>query len=483
MYATKTRPANTIFDPDFDIYSRKENCLPSSNGQEPPFPGGLENSGGQNGHTPPQSTFPTGTTGGETIDPGTGTTAIDGDDKFTSTPNFPTTYHPNGQHGNRYPVTERYPPPPSGSAYDPYPSHRDPYNSGRPEVFGYGPTYSGGDGYYDNSPMPGNKYPSAARPAAGSYGDRDQQYNNNNYTPDNRYNPRPGPNDRNYPAPNYYPGPPSNSYSPSKYPPSNPSYSAGGGDSTESSSYGEANYNRRPSPTGGSWYTANEDSRYHKEKSDGNSYYGSRPTPPSPSYHRPSSSGSSSGSSYSNGGYYSGNSHSSYPQPPTSNKYPEQRPVRPERPSYGSSNSGESGGYQGQSSRPSNPLYPVGGGGSLSENNSYGSSANKYPEQKPIRPPPTNNPYQGGADPNRPDPTPVATASYPAQPQPTPSNNYGPTKPPASNSNYPNQSPPTDNYNSNGGYSDRDRDRNRPAPTNGPTNNNYYVTEETDKCK
>lgn len=506
MYATKSRPEGTIFDPDFDIYSRKENCLPSSNGQDPPFPGGLEHSGpsgGSSGHSPPPSAFPTGTTaGGETIDPGTGTTATD-DDKFTSTPNFPTTFHPS-THNTRYPVTERYPPP--TIVYEPYPSRpRDPY---RPEnsASGYGaPSYANGDGYYDNSPQSG-KYP-ARRPSTAYGGDQ----NNNHYNQPNRGEEGGSQTtgngygsyhqnryDRNYPAPNYYPGPPSTH---NKYPQPSPSYPAPPSSSSGSSNnYGGYNDDRyeRPVPAKENWYPApNGESNYHqKEKSDGNGYYNNRPSynpPPQQSYgQRPEEpQGFYSSGNSGSGGYYSSSSSASSSSAsssasasygPVSQKYPDQRPIRPEQPSYGqgeSSSSSNNGGYQGQSQRPQNPLYPV--RPAPEPENSY---------QRPTRPtPPAQRPSYPGQDPNRPDaPEDSPSNSYPKPPKPTPApptqevNNYGqpqqqqpppqPSTPRPPTNKYPNQSPPS------GGTYDRD------GPPSNTNHNNYYVTEEApETCK
>lgn len=165
IYATKTRPVGTIFDPDFDMYARNENCLPgggSGTSQQPPFPGGLENS-----NQPPSSTFPSGgdRPGSQppnfgTNEPGDPTTVMmeGGDDKTT----YPTTYHPSSSINTRYPdftVTERYPGDfPSTVEYGNYPSNRDPYNR-YPEGngFSYGrptsPSSSGYEGgYYEQQP-------------------------------------------------------------------------------------------------------------------------------------------------------------------------------------------------------------------------------------------------------------------------------------------------------------------------------------------
>lgn len=39
--STGRRPAGTVYDPDFDIYQRKENCGVADIGSSPPQPGGI----------------------------------------------------------------------------------------------------------------------------------------------------------------------------------------------------------------------------------------------------------------------------------------------------------------------------------------------------------------------------------------------------------------------------------------------------------
>ncbi|GAB0088372.1 uncharacterized protein DMENIID0001_027770 [Sergentomyia squamirostris] len=214
--SSKSRPVGTIFDPDFDMYARKENCLPTpGTTSQLPFPGGFPNTDRPSPQFPPSSTSsdrpggppftsidntestrppstPIYTTTTDTT--GTSTTGSTGDTTYgmqttNRYPDRPTDAYPNRPHQRPDP-SPSYP----GSQYTPsnvrplgpeYPSAPGRYPNQRPTDSNVGPS-----GYYpaiNQRPMHpnaphvikpengGSIYPS--RPGSGSLaGDRETGY-------------------------------------------------------------------------------------------------------------------------------------------------------------------------------------------------------------------------------------------------------------------------------------------------------------------
>lgn len=150
--ASKSRPVGTIFDPDFDMYARKENCLPTQGTtSQLPFPGGFPGGTDRPAQFPPSST--------SDRPAGPPFTSVDSTENTRppSTPNYtptdttgssPATTGSTGETTYGTQTTNRYP-------ETPYPSTEGYPNRPKP------PSYPGGSQYPSNGRPYEPEYPSS----------------------------------------------------------------------------------------------------------------------------------------------------------------------------------------------------------------------------------------------------------------------------------------------------------------------------------